>query len=46
MIEEESEGFEPPSPFGLPVFKTGVISHSTNFPLAEDEGLEPSHPEG
>jgi hypothetical protein len=24
----EEEGFEPPIPFSMPVFKTGAISHS------------------
>ena len=28
----EREGFEPPVPLGTPVFKTGVIDHSTIFP--------------
>ena len=28
----EREGFEPPVPFGTPVFKTGVIDHSTISP--------------
>ena len=30
----EREGFEPPEPFSSPVFKTGVIDHSTIFPKA------------
>ena len=29
----EREGFEPPTPLGVPVFKTGVIDHSTISPL-------------
>ena len=28
----EREGFEPPVPLGTPVFKTGVIDHSTISP--------------
>lgn len=28
----ESQGFEPWKPCGLPVFKTGAIDHSANFP--------------
>ncbi len=28
----EAEGFEPPVPLGTPVFKTGVIDHSTKLP--------------
>ena len=28
----EGEGFEPPVPLGTPVFKTGVIDHSTILP--------------
>ena len=28
----EREGFEPPVPCGTPVFKTGVIDHSTISP--------------
>ena len=28
----EAEGFEPPVPLGTPVFKTGVIDHSTISP--------------
>ena len=28
----EREGFEPPVPLSTPVFKTGVIDHSTIFP--------------
>ena len=30
----EREGFEPPVPLGTPVFKTGVIDHSTISPNA------------
>ena len=30
----EREGFEPPTPRGVPVFKTGVIDHSTISPFA------------
>ena len=29
----ESEGFEPPKPFGSTVFKTAAIDHSANFPF-------------
>ena len=32
FIVAEREGFEPPVPRGTPVFKTGVIDHSTIFP--------------
>ena len=28
----ESEGFEPPNPFGSTVFKTAAINHSANSP--------------
>lgn len=28
----EGEGFEPPRPFGLTVFKTAAIDHSANPP--------------
>jgi hypothetical protein len=28
----EGEGFEPPKPFGLTVFKTAAIVHSANPP--------------
>jgi hypothetical protein len=28
----EGVGFEPTRPFGLPVFKTGAINHSTTPP--------------
>jgi hypothetical protein len=28
----EGEGFEPPLPFGKPVFKTGAIVHSATLP--------------
>ena len=34
LIVAEREGFEPPVPLGTPVFKTGVIDHSTIFPSA------------
>jgi hypothetical protein len=30
----EGEGFEPSSPCGLPVFKTGAINHSATPPWA------------
>ena len=30
----ESEGFEPPEPFGSTVFKTAAIDHSASSPLA------------
>ena len=30
----EREGFEPPVPLSTPVFKTGVIDHSTISPKA------------
>ena len=33
----EREGFEPPVPLGTPVFKTGVIDHSTISPLRLDK---------
>ena len=29
----ETEGFEPPKPFGLTVFKTAAIDHSAISPL-------------
>ncbi len=32
----EREGFEPPVPLSTPVFKTGVIDHSTIFPKSVD----------
>ena len=32
----EREGFEPPVPLGTPVFKTGVIDHSTISPCKTD----------
>lgn len=28
----EGEGFEPPRPFGLPVFKTGAFTNSAILP--------------
>ena len=31
-LKAEREGFEPPVPLGTPVFKTGVIDHSTISP--------------
>ena len=31
----EKEGFEPPIPFGMPVFKTGAINHSATSPVVE-----------
>ena len=33
----EREGFEPPVPLSTPVFKTGVIDHSTISPKANNE---------
>ena len=33
----EREGFEPPVPLSTPVFKTGVIDHSTISPKAVNE---------
>ncbi len=36
----EREGFEPPVPLGTPVFKTGVIDHSTIFPKISVAGLK------
>jgi hypothetical protein len=30
----EGEGFEPPRPFGLTVFKTAAIDHSATLPVA------------
>ena len=30
----ESEGFEPPSPYGLTVFKTAAFDRSANSPLS------------
>ena len=30
--QTEREGFEPPDPFGSPVFKTGAIGHSATSP--------------
>ena len=35
----EREGFEPPVPLSTPVFKTGVIDHSTISPNSLDERL-------
>ena len=35
----EREGFEPPVPLSTPVFKTGVIDHSTISPNALHERL-------
>ena len=32
LLFAEREGFEPPVPLGTPVFKTGVIDHSTISP--------------
>ena len=32
-LSAEREGFEPPVPLSTPVFKTGVIDHSTISPL-------------
>ncbi len=32
LVFAEREGFEPPVPCGTPVFKTGVIDHSTISP--------------
>ena len=32
MLFAEREGFEPPVPLSTPVFKTGVIDHSTISP--------------
>ena len=31
----EREGFEPPAPLSAPVFKTGVIDHSTISPCSQ-----------
>ena len=36
-----SVGFEPTDALTSPVFKTGVIDHSTNLPMAVRTGLEP-----
>ena len=33
MVLAESEGFEPPSPYGLTVFKTAAFDRSANSPL-------------
>lgn len=33
FIAAEIEEFEPPIPFGIPVFHTSVIDHYTKFPL-------------
>lgn len=43
-IETEEEGFEPPLPFGKPVFKTGAIGRSATLPLISinDEKLLPT----
>jgi len=30
----EGEGFEPPEPFGSPVFKTGALNHSATLPYS------------
>ena len=37
-----SVGFEPTDAFTSPVFKTGVIDHSTNLPMAVPKGNAPS----
>src|SRR5262249_52775940 len=37
----ESEGFEPPSPSGLAVFKTAAFDHSANSPMADILGFLP-----
>ena len=34
----EEEGFEPPVPFGTPVFKTGAINRSATPPAAVKRG--------
>ena len=35
----EAQGFEPWTPFGLPVFKTGAIDHSAKLPGVEPQIL-------
>ena len=35
----EREGFEPPVPLSTPVFKTGVIDHSTISPNSHVRGF-------
>ena len=35
----EREGFEPPVPLSTPVFKTGVIDHSTISPNSLTRGF-------
>ena len=32
-LTADGEGFEPPVPFGTPVFKTGAIDHSATHPV-------------
>ena len=39
-----SVGFEPTDAFTSPVFKTGVIDHSTNLPMERMAGIEPVLP--
>jgi hypothetical protein len=41
----EGVGFEPTRPFGLPVFKTGAINHSTT-PPAESARVTLALPKG
>ena len=36
----ETEGFEPPKPFGLTVFKTAAIDHSAISPLQKYNFLD------
>jgi hypothetical protein len=35
MVLAESEGFEPPSPCGLTVFKTAAFDRSANSPVVD-----------
>src|SRR5204863_5807373 len=39
QVLAESEGFEPPSPRGLTVFKTAAFNRSANSPLPSEAGI-------
>ena len=41
QVLAESEGFEPPSPCGLTVFKTAAFDRSANSPLPSEAGILP-----
>jgi hypothetical protein len=36
ILSADGEGFEPPVPFGTPVFKTGAIDHSATHPTMRE----------